>query len=49
MRLLIVGPLEGQLGTAGKIAMARGAKVAHADDIEQRPRRAARAARAPIW
>ncbi len=33
MRLLIVGTLEGHLTTAGKIALDRGAKVAHADDI----------------
>jgi len=30
MRLLIVGPLEGQLGAASQIAMDRGAKVTHA-------------------
>jgi two-component system response regulator FlrC len=35
MRLLILGPLEGYISTAGKIAMARGATVAHADNIEQ--------------
>jgi DNA-binding NtrC family response regulator len=35
MRLLIVGPLEGYISTAGKIAMAKGATVAHADDIER--------------
>jgi two-component system, response regulator FlrC len=34
MRLLILGPLEGYISAAGKIAMARGATVAHADDIE---------------
>lgn len=34
MRLLIVGLLEGHITTAGKIAMARGAKVAHVPDIE---------------
>ena len=33
MRLLIVGTLEGHITTAGKIALDRGAKVAHADDI----------------
>jgi DNA-binding NtrC family response regulator len=33
MRLLIVGPLEGYITAAGKIALGRGAKVAHADDI----------------
>src|ERR1700730_13947868 len=35
MRLLIVGPLEGYISSAGKIAIARGATVAHADNIEQ--------------
>jgi two-component system response regulator FlrC len=35
MRLLIIGPLEGYISAAGKIAMARGATVAHADDIER--------------
>lgn len=34
MRLLIVGSLSGQIGTATKIAMDRGAKVTHAGDIE---------------
>ncbi|MEX2455236.1 MAG: sigma-54 dependent transcriptional regulator [Rhodospirillaceae bacterium] len=34
MRLLIVGSLNGQIGAASQIAMARGATVAHADDIE---------------
>jgi CheY-like chemotaxis protein len=34
MRLLIVGSLSGQIGTATKIAMDRGAKVTHASDIE---------------
>jgi len=34
MRLLIIGSLNGQFGAASKIAMARGAKVAHAPDIE---------------
>lgn len=33
MRLLIVGQLEGPLGTAGRIATQRGAKVAHIDSI----------------
>lgn len=33
MRLLIIGPLNGQLSTATKIAMDRGAKVMHSDDI----------------
>src|SRR5271170_5478788 len=35
MRLLIVGPLEGYISAAGKIALARGATVAHVDGIEQ--------------
>src|ERR1700710_1274621 len=35
MRLLIVGGLQGQIGLATKIAMDKGAKVAHAGDIEQ--------------
>jgi two-component system, response regulator FlrC len=35
MRLLMLGPLEGYISTAGKIALARGATVAHADTIEQ--------------
>lgn len=34
MRLLIVGSLNGQIGAASQIAMARGATVAHVDDIE---------------
>jgi DNA-binding NtrC family response regulator len=34
MRLLIVGGLDGHITTAGKIAMARGAKVAHVTDVE---------------
>jgi DNA-binding NtrC family response regulator len=34
MRLIIVGALNGQIGAASKIAIARGAKVAHADDID---------------
>ncbi len=34
MRLLIIGSLNGQIGAASKIAMARGAKVAHAGDID---------------
>ena len=33
MRLLIVGSLDGHIASAGKIALQRGAKVAHADDI----------------
>ncbi len=35
MRLLIVGTLKGQLTTATKMAMDRGASVTHADSIEQ--------------
>jgi two-component system response regulator FlrC len=34
MRLIIVGALNGQIGAASKIAIARGAKVAHAEDVE---------------
>jgi DNA-binding NtrC family response regulator len=34
MRLLIIGPLEGYISAAAKIALGRGAKVAHAADIE---------------
>ncbi|WP_439815541.1 sigma-54-dependent transcriptional regulator FlbD [Zavarzinia sp. CC-PAN008] len=34
MRLLIVGSLSGQLGTASKMAMSRGAKVAQVDSID---------------
>src|SRR6185312_10603132 len=35
MRLLIVGSLKGQLTTATKIAMDRGASVTHAEIIDQ--------------
>ena len=35
MRLLIVGTLKGQLTTATKIAMDKGASVTQADSIEQ--------------
>jgi len=35
MRLLIVGPLGGQIAAATKIAMENGAKVSHVDTIEQ--------------
>jgi len=35
MRLLIVGPLDGYITTAGKIALSRGATVAHVDGIDQ--------------
>lgn len=34
MRLLIVGTLNGQLGTASKMAISNGAQVTHIDDIE---------------
>ena len=34
MRLLIVGPLNGQIGAASQIALSRGARVAHVDDID---------------
>ncbi len=34
MRLMIIGTLDGQIGAASKIAMSRGAKVAHVPDIE---------------
>ena len=34
MRLLIVGKLEGYITEAGKIAFARGAKVAHAESLD---------------
>ena len=34
MRLLIIGALEGQVGSASKIAMSNGAKVTHAENIE---------------
>ncbi len=33
MRLLIIGTLDGQIGAASQIAMARGAKVGHAEDV----------------
>ena len=35
MRLLIVGTLKGQLTTATKLAMAKGASVTHAESVEQ--------------
>jgi hypothetical protein len=35
MRLLIIGTLGGQIGAATKIALDKGAKVAHASGIEQ--------------
>ncbi len=34
MQLLIIGALDGQVGAASQIAMARGAKVAHVDTVE---------------
>ncbi|MGB4101200.1 MAG: sigma-54 dependent transcriptional regulator [Alphaproteobacteria bacterium] len=34
MRLLIVGQLEGYITEAGRMAVARGAKVAHIDDVD---------------
>ena len=33
MRLLIIGPLDGQVGAASKIAMERGASVSHVQDV----------------
>lgn len=35
MRLMIVGQLEGYISTAGKIALKKGAKVVHCEDIMQ--------------
>lgn len=35
MRLMIIGSLNGQIATAGKIAIGRGAKVTHCEDAEQ--------------
>ena len=35
MRLLIVGTLNGQLSTATKMAMAKGAKVTHTETVDQ--------------
>jgi DNA-binding NtrC family response regulator len=34
MRLLIIGSLDGYIGAAGKIALGRGAKVAHVDNVD---------------
>lgn len=34
MRLLIVGTLGGHISSAGKIALSRGAKVSHVDNVE---------------
>lgn len=35
MRLMIIGQLEGYISQAGKIALQRGAKVIHCEDIQQ--------------
>jgi two-component system response regulator FlrC len=35
MRILIVGSLSGELGQAGRIAIARGAKLSQADDVAE--------------
>lgn len=35
MRLMIVGQLEGYISTAGKIALKKGAKVVHCEDVAQ--------------
>jgi len=35
MRLLIIGQLEGYISQAGKIALQKGAKVTHCEDIDQ--------------
>lgn len=35
MRLMIIGQLEGYISAAGKIALQRGAKVIHCEDIEE--------------
>ncbi len=35
MRLMIIGRLDGHISQAGKIALQRGAKVVHCEDIEQ--------------
>jgi len=35
MRLMMIGSLNGQISMAGKIAINRGAKVSHAEDIDQ--------------
>ena len=35
MRLLILGSLAGQLGAASRIAIGRGAKVLHAEDLAE--------------
>lgn len=35
MRVMIVGPMHGQIAAASKIALTRGAKVSHVDSIDQ--------------
>ena len=35
MRLMIVGHLEGYISAAGKIALQKGAKITHCEDINQ--------------
>lgn len=35
MRLMIVGQLEGYISAAGKIALQKGAKVIHCEDIDE--------------
>ncbi len=35
MRLMIIGPMEGHISEAGKIALRRGVKVTHAENITQ--------------
>jgi len=35
MRLMIIGRLEGHISKAGKIALQRGAKVTHCEDVDQ--------------
>jgi len=35
MRLMLIGSLEGHIGTAGKIALQRGAKVIHCEDTTE--------------
>ena len=35
MRLMIVGQLEGYISTAGKIALQKGAKVIHCEDVDE--------------
>jgi hypothetical protein len=49
MRLLIVGPLGGQISAATKIAMEHGAKVAHVDTNRRRARCAPAAAPICSW